>query len=213
MHCVSVGHLQAGGAQDECPLPCGRLITASGMGLLPDLPKTALSPQQKLPKKMGRIWRAPVQTPGGSGRPCSGATNNLSGKCCWRRQGSTYQGKSGTCPHRVARWIYYWHSINSCWSLGCPLAQRLLLVFRHGNSRHDMGWAVSLHKSLIAHFDAFPPNSFPSNLWCILSWIASCLLILSCLCQMSPHLLCGEIWHICTWQIWINFRFLHICHV
>ena len=49
MHCVSVGHLQAGGAQDECPLPCGRLITASGMGLLPDLPKTALNPQQKLP--------------------------------------------------------------------------------------------------------------------------------------------------------------------
>ena len=41
--------LSGGGAEDECPLPCGRLITASGMGLLPDLPKTALSPQQKWP--------------------------------------------------------------------------------------------------------------------------------------------------------------------
>ena len=49
MYAVWVGHLGAGGAEDECPLPSGRLITASGMGLLPNLPKTALSPQQKLP--------------------------------------------------------------------------------------------------------------------------------------------------------------------
>ena len=44
---VSVGHFLRGGAEDECPLPCGLLITACGMGLLPKLPKTALNLPQK----------------------------------------------------------------------------------------------------------------------------------------------------------------------
>ena len=101
--------------------------------------------------------------------PCFDATNNLSGKYRCGRHGSTYQGKSGSSPHRALPPHEYITGTPSppaaghcplaqhgmVWYGHCPLAQQLLLVFRHGNSRHDIDWAVSLHKSLIAHFSWF----------------------------------------------------------
>ena len=155
---VSLGHFFEGGAEDECPLPCGLLITACGMGLLPNLPKTALN----LPQKWALDNSCQKMPPMDLTCPVADATKPdfpffqpivCRQDAAWGNREALITWNLGpthiALPHEYITGTPSTHAGHS--TAQAPLAQRLLLVSRHGNSRRRIDWAVSLHKRLMAH--------------------------------------------------------------